>query len=138
MENIPDRSWMYRERRPGVKGLTSRFINGVRCFEDRRDNYMLAHRRAHSRRMGPPTPDMGPSAWRPPLGDSQDPLREPPPTYQLSSKSGSTGLTILETMCMGSGIFHDQDKGRMGVKRERLLKGFVRRCSRKEQEATVD
>ncbi|KAI5671716.1 hypothetical protein M9H77_12080 [Catharanthus roseus] len=48
-------------------------------------------------------PDICLSAWRPPLRDSREllyfpinhPLREPPPTSQLSSRSGSMSLTTL-------------------------------------------
>ncbi|KAI5657012.1 hypothetical protein M9H77_25805 [Catharanthus roseus] len=37
-------------------------------------------------------------------------------------------------MCMGSDLTHDQNKVGMGVEGKRLIKGFVGRCSGKEQE----
>ncbi|KAI5668720.1 hypothetical protein M9H77_18573 [Catharanthus roseus] len=147
MENIPDHSWMYRERGFGVKGLTNQFINGVRCLEERRDSYMLARRWAHSQWLtpspappitqGPPT-TTEPSTSQPssPATPEMDPSAldmEMPLTSHLSSRSGSTGLTALETMCMRFSLLHDQDKDGMGVKGKRPIKAFVGRCSGKKQ-----
>ncbi|KAI5678461.1 hypothetical protein M9H77_09411 [Catharanthus roseus] len=137
---------MYRERRPEVKGLTSQFINEVDYFirqlqwlEDRRDTTPslappiiqgphTTSQLSTSQLSAPAAPemdplasDMGPPAWRPPLGDSREAATE----SQLSFRSSSTGLTTL-------------DKDGIRVKGERPIKGFDGRLPGKKQEAAVD
>ncbi|KAI5648834.1 hypothetical protein M9H77_34839 [Catharanthus roseus] len=148
MENIPDRSGMYRERGLRVKRLTRHSLTCQRTPSPAppiMQGPLTTSELSISQlpvsvalEMDPLAPNMGPLVWRPPPGDSRDLRRDSLPTSHLSSRSSSTNLTTLETMCMGSDLLHDQDKDGMGVKCERLIKGFFGRDSCKEQEPAMD